>query len=44
MHDEALGRVAASGLDGLDTSLVTACPVPERQAVVDDNSGGVTAT
>ncbi|MFB7468618.1 hypothetical protein ACFCZ1_34935 [Streptomyces sp. NPDC056224] len=43
VHDEAMGRVAASGVDGLDTLLVAACPVLEWQAIVHDNSGGVMA-
>ncbi|MGW7673073.1 hypothetical protein ACWGJX_39165 [Streptomyces sp. NPDC054775] len=43
VHDEALGRVAAGGVDGLDTLMVAACPVLEWQAIVHDNSGGVMA-
>jgi hypothetical protein len=43
VHDGARGRVAASGVDGLDTLLVAACPVLEWQAIVHDNSGGVIA-
>ncbi|MER6168264.1 hypothetical protein [Streptomyces violaceorubidus] len=43
VHDEALGRVAAGGVDGLDTLIVAACPVLEWQAVVHDGSGGVMA-
>ncbi|MFD3504348.1 hypothetical protein ACFWWT_37735 [Streptomyces sp. NPDC058676] len=42
VHQEATGRVTASGVDGLDTLLVAACPVLE-QAIVHDNSGGVMA-
>ncbi|NEA14218.1 hypothetical protein [Streptomyces halstedii] len=43
VHDEAMGRVAASGVDGLDTLLVAGCPVLGWQAIVHDNSGGVVA-
>ena len=43
VHDGALSRVAAGGVDELDTLLVAACPVLEWQAIVHDNSGGVMA-
>ncbi|MGW0316077.1 hypothetical protein [Streptomyces flavidovirens] len=43
VHDEAMSRVAAGGVDGLDTLLVAACPVLEWQVIVHDNSGGVMA-
>ncbi|MFE3930351.1 hypothetical protein [Streptomyces sp. YIM B13508] len=43
VHDEALGRVTTSGMDGRVTPLVAACPVPKCRAVVHDNNGGVMA-
>ncbi len=36
-------RVAAGGVDGLDTLLVASCPVLEWQAVIYDFGGGVIA-
>jgi hypothetical protein len=41
VHEEATERVASGGVDGLDTLLVTDCPVLEWQAIVYDNAGGV---
>lgn len=43
VHEEALGRVAAGGVNGLDTLLVAICPVLEWQTVVYDFAGGVIA-
>ncbi|GGT07801.1 hypothetical protein GCM10010286_36360 [Streptomyces toxytricini] len=43
VQEEALGRVAASGVDGLDTLVIADCPVLEWQAVVHGSSGGVMA-
>ncbi|MFF8732063.1 hypothetical protein ACF073_37180 [Streptomyces sp. NPDC015171] len=43
VHEEALGRVAAGGVDGLDTLLVVGCPVVEWHAVIYDFGGGVIA-
>lgn len=41
VHEEATERVASGGVDGLDTLLVTDCPVLEWQAVVYDPGRGV---
>ncbi|WP_189960020.1 hypothetical protein [Streptomyces alanosinicus] len=43
VHEEALGRVASGGVDGLDTLFVASCPVLEWQAVIYDFGGGVIA-
>jgi hypothetical protein len=43
VHEEASARVASGGVDGLDTLLVTDCPVLEWQAVVHDPEHAVIA-
>jgi hypothetical protein len=41
LSEEALDRVASGGIDGLDTLLITDCPLLEWQAVIYDPGRGV---